>query len=258
MRRESKNGVIFYASEMLAECGLANAVSTRHGGVSAAPFDTLNLSHMVGDTPENVNENHARLMRALGMNRDDLVQASQAQADDWARVDSSRRGTRIKDVDALMTNERGLPMLLRFADCVPIMLVDPGHHAAAIVHSGWRGTTLRILEKTIRGMQGEFGTRAQAVRAFIGPAIGPCCYTVGDDVIARVRAEYTDADALLTVHDGHTYFDLWASNERQLRDAGVEHIETARLCTSSRTDDFYSWRAERATTGRFAAVVSLL
>jgi YfiH family protein len=257
VQRKDSDGVIYYSSELLEECGVVNAISTRHGGVSAAPFDTLNLSHAVGDAQENVDENHLRLMRAVGLNRDSLVQASQAQADRWVRVDGLHRGSRVKDVDALITNERGLPMLLRFADCVPILIVDPRQHAAAIVHSGWRGTSLRILEKTVRGMQAEFGTRAQDVRAFIGPSIGPCCYIVGTEVIDRVRKAYAQADELLTSNEGHTHFDLWTANEIQLRELGVEQIETARVCTSDHTDDFYSWRAERAKTGRFAALVSL-
>lgn len=257
VQRENRDGVIFYSSELLTSGGIINGVSTRHGGVSAAPFNTLNLSHVVGDDAENVRENHARLFSALNVNSAHVVQASQAQADQWVRVDESQRGTRIANVDALMTNARGVPLMLRFADCVPILLADPVHHAVAIVHSGWRGTTLRLLEKTARALEDEFGSRPRDVRAFIGPSIGPCCYAVGDDVITRAREAYSDADDLLIRHNGHIHFDLWRANEKQLQALGVEHIETARVCTSDHTDDFYSWRAEKAKTGRFAALVCL-
>lgn len=236
---------------------MVHAATTRHGGVSAPPFDTLNLGATTGDAAENVRTNHARFYEALHLRGDRVVTAQQAQADRWARVDERHCGTRLPQVDALMTDAPQVPLLLRFADCVPILLADPVRRAIALVHSGWRGTTQRILTRTVEGMHLEFGTRPADLSAFIGPSIGPCCYEIGADVAERVRSSFPEAALLLIRQNGSLHLDLWEANAHQLRALGVTRVETAGLCTADRTDEFFSWRREWAHTGRLAAVISL-
>ncbi len=218
MKRHTTGDLAYYTFDSLHNNGtLVHAISTRHGGVSPAPFDTLNLSHSTGDAATNVSTNIARLHNALGLDASASISAKQAQSEGVAMVGARQRGTRVADVDALLTNEPDIPLLLRFADCVPILFYDPAHRAMGIAHAGWRGTVLKIATRTARAMFDEFGTRPRDLIACIAPSIGPCCYRVGDDVIARVRAAFDNADELLIPHDGDIHLDLWQANAAQLR-----------------------------------------
>jgi YfiH family protein len=258
MQRQTQHGVSFYTFEALNHThALVHAISTRHGGVSPAPFNTLNLSQSVGDAPDNVAQNHQRLHTALELDARATIDASQAQADTVAIVDERHRGTRIHSVDALLTRTANLPLLLRYADCVPILMFDPVRRAIGIVHAGWRGTVLKIATRAAQTMFNVFGTRPRDLYVGIAPSIGPCCYRIGEDVIARVRTAFDNADELLLPQSDGIHFDLWQANAQQLRALGVEQIEIANLCTAHHTDDFYSWRAEKAMTGRFGAIIAL-
>jgi YfiH family protein len=172
-------------------------------------------------------------------------------------VTESKRGTRIGNVDALITNLPSVPLMLRFADCVPVMFFDPAHRAIGIAHAGWRGTVAKVAANTVRAMGEAFGSKPDELCACVGPSIGPCCYEIGLDVIARVRQAFPEPVDLLIPRNGSHYFDLWDANARLLRELGVAEIEVAGVCTSDHTEDFYSWRRENARTGRFAAVIAL-
>jgi len=185
------------------------------------------------------------------------VSARQAQADQVAIVTRATRGALIQNVDALITRARGIPLLLRFADCVPILFCDAKRNAIGIAHAGWRGTVAKIATKTLRAMRASFGTNPRDVIASIGPAIGPCCYAVGEDVAAQARAAFPDAGVLIKQANGATHFDLWEANAWQLREQGVAQIEIARICTAEYTDDFYSHRGEKGKAGRFGAVIAI-
>ncbi|MGE5140323.1 MAG: peptidoglycan editing factor PgeF [Rudaea sp.] len=258
MRRIDRTGAVFYVSDALGEFpNVVHAVTTRHGGVSEPPFNTLNLGSFVGDTAENVRENHERVHAALGLDPGSTVDARQAQASAVARVGASEHGTRIQNVDALITDVPGLPLLLRFADCVPILFYDPTHRAIGLSHAGWRGTVAKVVSNTVREMQSVFRTEPADLYAVIGPSIGPCCYTVGPDVQEQVRTSFPHVPGILGRQNGTTHLDLWEANALQLRELGVENIEISGLCTSDRTDEWYSWRREKGRTGRFAAIIAL-
>lgn len=259
MQRETRGNLAYYTCSSLRDSGaLVHAISTRHGGVSPAPFNTLNLSHTAGDDKSNVAVNIQRLHDALGLDAAATVSASQAQADRVAVVGAAQRGTIVRDVDALLTNEPGVPLMLRYADCVPIFFFDPLHRAIGVAHAGWRGTVAKIATAAARVMCDAFGTRPRDLNTWIAPSIGPCCYRIGEDVIGQVRAAFENADELLIPQaDGSIHFDLWQANARQLRSLGVEQVEVAGLCTADHTQDFYSWRAEKAKTGRFGAIIAL-
>jgi hypothetical protein len=258
LQRHATNGVCYYTFDRLSGFGnLAHAISTRHGGVSPAPFQTLNLSRTVGDDVKNVACNIERLHAALGLDVWAMVTASQAQAERVAIVRRDHRGSRIVDVDALLTDEPGIPLMLRYADCVPILLFDPVHQAIGVVHAGWRGTVAHIGSKAARSMFDEYCTQPRDLIACIGPSIGPCCYVVQQDVADQVTASFAEPDDLLIQRDATTYLDLWRANERQLRDLGVDQVEVAELCTADHTSDFYSARAG-GKTGRFGAIIALV
>ncbi len=258
MQKQSQRSVPFYTFDSLNHSsGITHAISTRRGGVSSAPFASLNLSRFVGDESHNVATNLQRLHAALGLDPRMTVDASQAQADAVAMVHEHHRGTHINQVDALLTRTPNLPLLLRYADCVPILLFDPAHRAIGVVHAGWRGTVLKIAKRAAQTMFDVFGTRPRDLIAGIAPSIGACCYRVGDDVIARVRGAFDNADQLLDSNANGVHLDLWQANAHQLRALGIEQIEIANICTAHHTDKFYSWRAERGKTGRFGALIAI-
>lgn len=259
MRRVEANGVVYYTFPSLERYPeLVHAVSTRHGGVSRGAYASLNISHHLGDDPASVDENLERLCAVLSLRRADLVSPNQRHTANVSRVGAADRGTVRAGYDTLITDEPGVPLLLRYADCTPVLIYDPVRHALALVHSGWRGTVQGAPRAAVEALTREFGSRPQDMVAAVGPSIGPCCYEVGQDVVEAVHAAFGAPDGLLPLAaNGRHHFDLWAANARWLSEAGVPFVEVARLCTACHTDDFYSHRAEAGHTGHFAAVMSL-
>lgn len=229
------------------------AFTTRHGGVSAGAFSSLNLSADQGDDPETVQTNRGRLAAALagleGGRRAALQLVSPRQehgfrvvgAAEYAR-DRSRTGC-----DGLTLRpplDDGLAALLLFADCVPVVLV--GDVDVAVVHGGWRGLVGGVVQQGARAMTGPPGA------AFVGPSIGPCCFRVGDDVAQAFARRYGDD----VVRPGPRV-DLWKAAERALAEVEVpaSRVVNPRLCTACNRDLFYSYRGDGPQTGRQGAVV---
>lgn len=258
MHRVEIEGLAFYRSDLLNNFpNVIHAVTTRHGGSSPTPFDSLNLSAHVGDDAANVNSNLDRVHQALGLDRHSTVDASQAQAERVAVITQSERGTRVAGVDGLISNNPGIPLMLRFADCVPILFYDPVQQAVGLAHAGWRGTVGKVVTNTVIAMRDAFGTDPADLISVIGPSIGPCCYEIGSDVHGRVNSAFPDTAQLLLQQNGALHLDLWQANAHQLRELGLKQIEIANICTADHTNDFYSWRRETAQTGRFGALISL-
>ncbi|MFZ1268110.1 MAG: peptidoglycan editing factor PgeF [Anaerolineae bacterium] len=249
---------VFQFSSLAGHAGLVYAISTRRGGVSPAPWNSLNLSHTRGDDTDRVNENHRRLCAALNIPADALTNAYQVHGAQVGLIGTAQRGQRQMDTDALITATPDTPLLLRFADCTPILLYDPVHHALGLAHAGWRGTVAGISTATVRAMQTAFGSRPADLLAGIGPAIGPCCYEVGDEVVEAVQQAFSNPAALLPPgRRTRRHFDLWAANTQQLREAGVRQIESAELCTACHHDWFFSHRAAAGRCGHFGAIAML-
>jgi polyphenol oxidase len=257
--RHQPDGLAYYTFPSLAALPeLNHAVTTRHGGVSGTPYQSLNISKGLGDDPSAVHENLRRVCVALGIQREHVVSPNQRHTANVCRVDENDRGRVCSGYDALITDRPHVPLLLRYADCTPVLLYDRPHHAIAVIHSGWRGTVAGIVPATLAAMQHAYGSRPEDLVAAIGPSIGPCCYEVGPEVEDAVRAAFADPEALLLRRaSGRRHFDLWAANLRWLQDAGVHRIEVAELCTACHTADFYSHRAEHGRTGHFGAIMEL-
>jgi YfiH family protein len=238
-------------------------VTTRHGGVSAGVYATLNLSFGVGDRQEDVLENRRRAAGALGADLGDFALCSQvhgAVARVVGRADRGR-GAAVADAgvgeaDALVTKDPGTVVGVMVADCVPILLYDPGAHVVACVHAGWRGTVAGVTGAALDAMAA-LGTRPGDVIAGIGPAIGPDRYQVGEDVAAAVRECLGERAPLALRPDGTGRWlcDLWSANRVLLREAGVaEHnIHVAAVPTGA---DFFSNRSARPC-GRFGLFARL-
>ena len=166
----------------------------------------------------------------------------------------------IEDTDALITNALGVPLMLCFADCVPLLFFDSENGAIGVAHAGWKGTVGRIGEKTVQAMAAEFGTEPAKLLVGIGPSIGPECFTVGEEVAEKFREAFPDYhEKLLSQREDGLHADLWAANRLQLEEAGVaaENIECAEVCTSCEHKWYFSYRADGGDTGRLVAVMAL-
>ncbi len=235
-----------------------HAVFTRLGGASQGFCASLNVGRTVGDDPAHVEANHAAIYAAFGIEPAQVVCGRQVHGDHVARVTHAHGGQVLPATDALITDAPGLALMLRFADCTPVLLAAPRVGAVGLAHAGWRGTVARIAAKTALAMVAAFGCRPDEILAGIGPAIGPCCYEVGPEVEDAVRATFPGADELFThpTPGGRAHLDLWAANALQLREVGVTQVECAALCTACQRHVFYSHRADGGRTGRFAALIA--
>ena len=252
---------------LLAEAGIKHGISTRFGGVSTGCYQSMNLALHVADSPEKVWQNRQIFCQALGMKAENLCTCQQVHKDNICCVTAEEAGAgrqeyaaAIADTDALITNVPGIPLMLFFADCTPLMLYDPVKKVIAVAHGGWKGTAAMIAAKTVAKMQEVYGTSPQDCLAAIGPAIGPCCYEVGENVQEIVRTVFPAlSDKLLLVKGDKVHLDLWQANKLQLLAAGLqeEKIDCAETCTQCNADLFYSYRADNGQTGRIAAVMMI-
>ena len=250
------NGVHYFTFHSFPDGDLAHAVFARAGGVSPHPYQSLNLSISTGDSMENARANRRRAFEAVALPFESMADVWQIHSADTVRFDAPRSDREVK-ADGLITDRAGVSLFQRFADCVPILFYDPKHRALGMVHSGWRGTVNRAAASPVKAMAEAYGTRPADLIVGIGPAIGPDHYEVGPEVIAAAGDAFPEADGLLIDRRGQTFFNLWAANEYVLREAGVEQIETAGICTACHTDLFFSHRGEGGQTGRFGAVIAL-
>jgi YfiH family protein len=173
------------------------------------------------------------------------------------------RDTTRPEADAIVSNMSGLVLSVQVADCVPLLLADRETGVVAAVHAGWRGTCAGVARSAVDAMAREFGASASNLIAAIGPSIGPCCYTVGENVRAAFRRAGARDDDIsrwfLAGDDGSLRLDLWAANRDQLIGAGLNLacVQVARLCTLTHRDVFESYRADGERAGRMAALIAV-
>lgn len=260
MRRVDQGGPVYYQFEQwVSHPRLAHGVFTRHGGVSKAPWTSLNVGALVGDAPEAVETNARRMFDALGLDSERACTVWQVHGNKVIyAIERPTDRKWIDKADAIITDRIGLPLNLRFADCVPILLYDPDRHVIGMAHAGWRGTVGGVVQATIAAMAETFGTNPARLQAGIGPSIGPAHYQVGPEVVEAVQNAFGQTEPFISrASDGSAYLDLWEANRETLKRCGVVQIEVSRICTAERVDEFYSHRAEQGQTGRFGAVMAL-
>ena len=254
-----KAALKYFYFENLEGHGVVQGIFTRHGGVSPTPWSSLNLGGTIGDTRENVIENRRRIFELMGREVESIFDVWQVHGVDVICTDQPRPldGLHAK-ADAILTNNPEITLFMRFADCVPVFLMDPVKKVVGLVHAGWQGTVQRICEKTVRTMQEVYGSKPLDILAGIGPSIGPESYEVGEDVLLRVQEGFGDDELrLIKRYNGCAYLDLWESNRLTLESVGVRQIELAKICTVQNNDDWYSHRKEKGKTGRFGALLAL-
>ncbi len=224
------------------------AFSTRRGGVSRAPFDTLNVGRSTADDADAIVDNRLRLLHALGLEPDALVTAGQVHGDTVRRVDAAGH---VPDCDALLTTRPGVVLAVTTADCMPILLDAGG--AIAAVHAGWRGAANGLPARAVAAVAEAAGIPGHDVDVHLGPCIRGCCYEVGDDVAARFPA------AAIVAGAGRPRLDLPTVLRLQLATLGVPpaRIHDVGACTACDPDGYFSHRRDAGRTGRHWAVAAL-
>jgi YfiH family protein len=257
MKRKAANNVVWYEFDALENAGVTHAFITRLGGASTPPFDTLNLGHTVGDDLAAVEENHCRTFAALDIQRRQVVSPYQVHGADVRLVSQAHTATVQPATDGLLTTSPGVALLLRFADCVPLLLFDSVHRAVAMIHSGWKSTAGNIAAAAVEAFARCVGSDPGDLWAGIGPAIGPCCYQVDQSIASAITEACPPKAGVIQDRGGGAFLDLAGAVRAQLTTAGVRQVEVAGICTACHTEEWFSHRAENGQTGRFGAMVML-
>ena len=243
--------------------GSVHCFSTRFGGVSEGILSSLNLGTHRGDRPENVRENYRILGAAVGFAPEQTVFTKQEHTDVILRVGAADCGTglfREQTVvcDGLITDEPGVALCCFGADCTPILLFDPVRRAVGAVHSGWRGTAMGIAATAVAAMGRDFGCRPADIHAAIGPCIGRCCFEVGPEVPAAMRAALgADAEACIEPRGEKYHVDLKGLNRLWLEKAGLTAIDVCPACTKCQPERFWSHRVTGNARGSQAGIIML-
>ncbi len=253
-----QRGLRFYSFDIFSRA-VTQAVFTRRGGVSSAPWQSLNLGGSVGDDPAHVAENRVRVFQTMGRDPASLHDVWLVHGTDIVYADAPRPLDQPPlRADIIFTDNPAVTLFMRFGDCVPILFHDPLKNVIGLAHAGWMGTIRGVVKSAVEGMQSRYGCKPENIVAGIGPSIGIDHYEVGEDVISQFHEKYQqDADKILQTRDGSTYLDLWTANAIQLQNAGVEQIQISGVCTACHLDDWFSHRAEKGKTGRFGALMAL-
>ncbi len=255
-RLTSQNNIWFGYFNSFSKAGFITACSCRFHGESDIVPGTLNLALHVGDDPKKVIRNRKKFAKAIGVKENLFTTCAQVHGSNVRIVDKNMVGSgafsftdTVPETDALVTDLPDVPLLLFYADCVPVLLADPETGAIGLAHAGWRGTAAQVAKKTVAVMQDTFGTRPEKLLAAIGPSIGVCCYEVDDAVRNEMRGY---ENCFIDKCDGKYWLDLWEVNRQQLTEAGLTlaHISVAGVCTNHNPELFCSYRYENGRTGR--------
>lgn len=261
-------GIPLLKFRLLEQLGMIrHGITTRAGGVSQGMFSTLNLSYTRGDDKFAVDENYHRTAISLHAEVGDFVLTDQTHTVHIRKVTRQDCGKGIlterdyEDIDGLITNEPGIVLAAFFADCVPLLFVDPVHEAIGVSHSGWRGTVMRMGLKTVRAMQEAYGSRPEELVCAIGPSICQSCYEVGKEVADRFMEEFQGAGEELCAPgvEGKFQLNLWKANELVLEEAGIrrEHLAVTNICTCCNPKLLFSHRASQGKRGNFGAFIKI-
>ena len=263
----TRHGVPFYFCNHPAWSGAAHGFSTRLGGVSPAPFDSLNLGANRGDTPERVEENFRRFCAAVGTTPGAVMKNHQVHGSTVRPVTSQTEAVPLSQpgtcpADALVTDVPGLCLTVFSADCIPVLLYDPEARVVGAAHAGWRGTAAGVVYELARVMGEDYGCLPEHILAAIGPGISPCCFETHADVPEGLRSGLgAAAEPFIRPLPGGEKFqvDLKGANARWLREAGLapDHIAVCSLCTACRPALFWSHRRLGQARGSMAAMIEL-
>lgn len=264
-----KEDLVYLSWEVLEKIDfIRHGFSTRFGGVSEGVCSTMNLSFTRGDKEEAVHENFARIAKAIGFQKENIVCSDQTHTTNIRIVDKDDCGKGIikergyTDIDGMVTNVPGVVLATFFADCVPVYLVDPVTRSIGLVHSGWRGTVDNIIKEAISVMHKTYGTNPSDIIAAIGPSICNHCYEISQDVAERFKEAYQKTqfeDMMVDHHNGKFHLDLWKACRYNLLNEGVleKNILLPNLCTCCNPEFLFSHRASQGKRGNLAAFLEI-
>ena len=268
LHEEQETVYITFPKLDLYKDDMIHGFSTRKGGVSQGYLGAMNLSFTRGDDRENVLENHRRFAQTLGYDEKKLVFSNQVHHTAFHKVTKKDCGkgivreSDILEIDGLVTNEPGVPMITFYADCVPLLFYDPQHKVIAMAHSGWRGTVEKIGGKMVAYMHEEYGCDPDDIVCAIGPSICQKCYEVSEDVAQHFTDIFGDdyGEILLYRKENEKYqLNLQKACEITLLASGIrkEHLDVTDLCTCCNPDWLFSHRASNGKRGNLAAVMMI-
>ena len=256
MNKIKSNELLLWQFDSLqSEPSIRHFVTDRASNTSGKEFT---LSFSSSPDKSDVRKNRSMLASAMGIESTRLYFPSQVHKTRIVTVTQNTSTAELMETDALITNEKGVCIAVMSADCVPILLFDSKNNAVGAVHSGWRGTVAKILSLTLQEMKLQFGTKAEHLRAAIGPSVSQESYEVGEEVVRAVEDAFGGRNDLLSIQaNGKAKLDLWKANVLQLQEFGValSTIEISGLCTVKNNDHFFS--ARKGDAGRFAAGILL-
>lgn len=245
-------------------------ITTRLGGVSEGELSTMNLSFTRGDREENVLENYRRIGRVLGCAPEDMAASHQTHTVNIRRVTASDRGKGIvrprdyDNIDGLITDEKGIALVTCYADCVPLLFLDPVHQAVGLAHSGWRGTLRRMGQRMTEAMAEAFDSRPWELIAAIGPSICQECYEVGEEVAEQFLQLFGGRECSRRVvapgkMEGKYQLDLWLANRLLLEEAGIPRgsISVTDICTCHNSGYLFSHRGSGGHRGNLGVFLML-
>ncbi|HOQ15952.1 MAG: peptidoglycan editing factor PgeF [Epulopiscium sp.] len=251
----------FDASQQVRHC-----FSTRLGGLSQGPYQSLNLGLGRGDDDEKVYGNYKLLCEAIGINHEKLIFTNQIH-DNHIKIirkeDLEKYNMKnwVKGTDGLVTNIPNVPLVTLYADCVPLFFLDTKKKVIGLAHAGWRGTVKKIALRMIEIFINEFNSNPKDILAAIGPSIGKCCFEVDFSVADAFQKAFKNTHKIIFPIENEKFMiDLWEANKEALTEGGLplSNITVTDLCTKCHHDIFFSYRADKGQTGRLAAVMELI
>lgn len=259
MKEIQNEGLVYYQFTSFDPNAVDHAIFSRVGGSSVGVYTSFNLGGTCGDNPAAVVANHEKLFKVFGRSFSSRFDVWQVHGKTILFGDEPRPpDKKHAPADGIFTDKPEVTLIMRFADCVPLVFHDPVQQVVGIVHAGWQGTLLKIGEEAVSAIQKRYGSRAADLHVGLGPSICGKCYQIGEDVRQQfLKAWGSEADQFILREPDGLYLDLWGANEMVLRQAGVGQIENPRICTAENLDAWYSYRKEKGATGRFAVVIAL-
>jgi len=246
-----------YQSNLLKNFkNITHAFTTKHEGVSKAPYATLNLAFHVGDESSDVESNHQLLAQHLKYEKNSLIHMKQIHSSKVHKVGENDNFENPQKCDALITNKQNTPLMVMVADCAPVLFYDPLNEVIAVAHAGRAGAFQNIVKNVLNTFMQDYNSEVQNILVSVGANIKPCCYEVGSEIVEE--AIKLDMNYAIKVQNESFFLDINAILETQLLKEGVkkEHIELTDTCTCCQNEKYFSYRAE-GVTGRFCGVIYL-
>lgn len=257
--KEEKSKIVYYKSSILDNENIVHCFTTRAGDCQKSPHNGFSLGLGGFDELKTiVKDNRKKFCELLQIDYKKLINPDQQHTDNIKIVTSIDDD--LSNTDGIITAQKGLVIMLLFADCTPIILHAPNSGVIGVIHAGWKGTAKKIAKKAITMMTNELNVDINDIKAAIGPTIGQCCYPVSTEVAEQLQLTISKNHDKLFINadsDDKIKVDLKALNALQLEEAGVKHIDVINECTSCNNSVFFSYRAENGKTGRHAAVACL-